>query len=41
MPRKQKMNVGLAVRAGEVNLAFSGIPKEYTELYNEKKIYSI
>ena len=37
MPRKQKMNVGLAVRAGEVNLAFSGIPKEYTELYNEIK----
>ena len=35
MANKQKMNAGLTVRAGEINLAFTGVPKEYSEIYNE------
>ena len=37
MARKQKMNAGLTVRAGEISPSFTGVPKEYSELYNEVK----
>tara|TARA_B100001123_G_scaffold450969_1_gene625611 strand:- start:4379 stop:6766 length:2388 start_codon:yes stop_codon:yes gene_type:complete len=34
---KQKLQAGLSLRAGDINIGLAGVPKEYTELYNEIK----
>ena len=37
MPKKQTLQTGLNVRAGSASLNLAGIPKTYTEMYNQAK----
>ena len=37
MPRKKRLSTGFNINAGDVNISLPGIPKTYTEMYNQTK----